>query len=52
MFTVVDGKLKSVPVELGPIVGSLITIVSGIERTTEFVLDGRGRAEGQQVEVK
>jgi RND family efflux transporter MFP subunit len=52
MFTVVDGKLKSVPVELGQIVGSLITIVSGIDQTTEFVLDGRGRAEGQQVEVK
>ncbi len=51
VFVVEDGKLKSLPVVLGPIVGSLVTVVSGIEPDTQFVLDGRGRAEGQQVEV-
>lgn len=52
VFIVEEGKLKSVPVVLGPIVGSLVTITSGIDRTTEFVLDGRGRSDGQSVEVK
>jgi HlyD family secretion protein len=51
VFKVEDGKLKAMPVVIGPIVGSLVTIVSGIDRDTQFVLDGRGRAEGQQVEV-
>ena len=51
MFAVKDGKLQAIPVTIGPIVGSLVTILSGIDRTTEFVLDVRGRAEGQEVTV-
>lgn len=51
MFTVQDGKLVSVPVTIGDILGSYITITSGISLETEFVLDARGLSEGEAVEA-
>ncbi len=51
MFVVESGKLISIPVEVGPIVGSFVTIKAGIDRATEFVLDARGLSAGQSVET-
>ncbi|MFM2424125.1 MAG: hypothetical protein RLZZ70_516 [Candidatus Parcubacteria bacterium] len=51
VFVVVDNKLESRQVTLGPINGSFVTILSGIDATTEFVLDARGKTAGEVVEV-
>ncbi len=51
VFVVEDNKLKARPVEVGPISGSLVTILSGIDATTEFVIDARGKTDGEVVEV-
>ncbi len=51
VFVVVDNKLQAKPVTLGPINGSFVTILTGIDMTTEFVLDARGKTDGEVVEV-
>ena len=50
MFGVVDGVLVELPIVVGPIVGSYVTIESGIDLTTVFVTDVRGLSSGQKVE--
>lgn len=50
MFIVIDNKLVSVPVEIGPISGSFVEITYGIDTATEFVVDARGLTEGLVVE--
>ncbi len=50
-FSVENGALKAHPVELGPIVGDLVVVKSGIERTTAIVTDARGLKEGELVET-
>jgi multidrug efflux pump subunit AcrA (membrane-fusion protein) len=52
VFVVVDNKLEPRPVTVGPINGTFVTILSGIDQTTEFVLDARGKTAGEVVEVK
>lgn len=52
MFVVENNTLRAIPVTLGAIVGSLVTITSGIDADTVFVLDVRGRSEGQEVAIK
>jgi multidrug efflux pump subunit AcrA (membrane-fusion protein) len=51
IFTIEDGVLKSRPVTIGTIIGSLVTIESGLDNNTEFVLDARGLSDGQRVEA-
>ncbi|MCU0678157.1 MAG: HlyD family efflux transporter periplasmic adaptor subunit [Candidatus Pacebacteria bacterium] len=51
IFVVENDRLKQVPVEVGAISGSLVTIESGLDATTEFVLDARGRVVDEQVTV-
>lgn len=51
VFFVVDGKLKSQPVTIGAIRGSLIEITSGLEPQSVIVVDARGLVDGQSVEV-
>ncbi len=51
MFVVENGKLVAKEVTVGSVSGSLIVIESGIDRSTEFVLDARGLSEGQAVEA-
>lgn len=50
-FSVENGALKAHPVELGAIVGDLVVVKSGIERTTAIVTDARGLKEGELVEI-
>lgn len=52
IFVIEDNKLKAVPVEVGTISGSLVTILSGLDADTVFVFDARGRSEGETVEVR
>lgn len=51
IFVVKEGKLESVPVELGSVVGSSVVIVSGIDSQTEIVIDARGLTAGTSVEA-
>lgn len=51
IFVVENDRLKQVSVEVGAISGSLVTIKSGLDATTEFVLDARGRVVDEQVTV-
>jgi multidrug efflux pump subunit AcrA (membrane-fusion protein) len=51
IFTVENNKLKSVPVELGAINGELVVVTKGISAATEFVVDARGKTEGEEVVV-
>lgn len=51
MFTVEDGQLVANQVELGPVSGSYVEIISGIDASTEFVFDARGLTEGFKVEA-
>jgi hypothetical protein len=51
IFVVENDRLKQVPVEVGAISGSLVTIENGLDATTEFVLDARGRVVDEQVTV-
>ncbi|MFN3692789.1 MAG: efflux RND transporter periplasmic adaptor subunit [Candidatus Paceibacteria bacterium] len=51
VFVVDNNLLRAVPVEIGEVNGSLVTIKSGIDSTTEFVVDARGKTDGEQVEV-
>jgi RND family efflux transporter MFP subunit len=52
MFTVVDGVLTAIPVEIGEVSGSYVTILSGLDDSTKFVRDVRGKNVGQAVTVK
>ncbi len=51
IFVVENDRLKQVPVTVGDINGSLVVIESGLDATTEFVLDARGRVVDEQVTV-
>lgn len=51
MFTVENGVLTSRPIQIGPISGSNVTIVDGIDMSTEFVIDARGLTDGERVEA-
>ncbi|PCI29114.1 hypothetical protein COB52_02875 [Candidatus Kaiserbacteria bacterium] len=52
VFTVVNGKLVSIPVTLGEIVQNSVTLTSGVAPSTEIVLDARGLNEGDSVNIK
>ncbi len=49
VFTIEDGQLKTVPIEVGAIRGNLVEVVSGISADTLIVKDARGLSEGQHV---
>jgi multidrug efflux pump subunit AcrA (membrane-fusion protein) len=51
IFVVENDKLVARPVSVGDINGSLVTITEGLDTTTEFVIDVRGKAEGETVTV-
>lgn len=51
MFAVVDGTLSALPVEVGEVRGNQVEIISGIDSTTQFVVDVRGKSADQEVEV-
>jgi len=50
VFLVEDNTLVARPVMVGQIAGSFVTIESGLDRSTEFVVDARGLTEGLAVE--
>jgi multidrug efflux pump subunit AcrA (membrane-fusion protein) len=51
VFVVENEILIARPVSLGEISGNMVTVLDGIERTTEFVVDARGKTVGEPVEV-
>lgn len=51
MLAVENGVLVALPITIGPIVGSTVTVTEGIDSTTEFVLDARGLTTGTVVDV-
>tara|TARA_B100002051_G_scaffold276537_1_gene325506 strand:+ start:5832 stop:7370 length:1539 start_codon:yes stop_codon:yes gene_type:complete len=51
MFTISDGRLVSVPVEIGNVFGSSVEILSGITSSDEFVVDARGLQVDEEVEI-
>ncbi len=51
VFVVEGNALKAIPVEVGTINGSRVEIRSGITAETEFVVDARGKTDGEVVEV-
>ena len=51
VLVVEDGILKKVPVTIGDIFGTSVVIEAGLDMDSEFVLDARGRNEGEEVEV-
>ncbi len=46
-----DGVLKKVPVTLGNVFGTNVVVEEGLDIDSEFVLDARGRNEGEEVQV-
>lgn len=46
-----DNTLVTVPVELGPVEGDSVTVVSGLTLDTQIVVDVRGLKEGEEVSV-
>jgi len=51
-FTVSDtGTLQAVAVELGPITGEAVVIMSGLDATTKIVTDARGLKDGEIVDI-
>lgn len=52
IFRVVDGVIVASPVTLGDIRGSYVVIDSGLSLTDEIIVDVRGLASGQSVEIK
>lgn len=52
VFTLDDGALTAHSVELGPLLGDKVQILSGIERDWYIVTDARGLKEGQAVVAK
>jgi multidrug efflux pump subunit AcrA (membrane-fusion protein) len=51
VFQVVDEKLSVTNIELGAIRGDRVDVVSGIEESSEIVVDARGLAAGAEVTV-
>ena len=51
VFIVENDTLKKTGVQLGQVRGGQVKINSGIEVSTEFVLDARGFSQGDKVEV-
>ena len=51
VFTVASSTLQSHPVTLGTILGSQITVVSGLDPTMDIVVDARGLADNQKIVV-
>jgi len=49
IFTVTDGVLVAIPVEIGDVRGELLEILTPLESTLRIVTDARGLAEGQRV---
>lgn len=52
IFTVKDdGALESHSVTLGALIGDVVVVESGIDKTTRIVTDARGLKEGEKVEI-
>lgn len=51
VFVIENDTLVSRPVILGDITGTMVTVLDGIDHTTEFVVDARGKNEGQRVAI-
>ncbi len=51
VFQVIDGALTKLPVTVGDVRGRFVGIEAGLDINTEFVLDVRGKAEGDIVKV-
>lgn len=51
IFVVENGILTRKDIELGEVRGGMVNVISGIESTTEFVIDARGFAHGDKVEI-
>ena len=51
VYTVADGKLEAISVELGRITGTSVEILSGITIEDQIVVDARGLVIGQKVEA-
>lgn len=51
IFVVENDILVAKPVTLGTVTGTKVTVLSGIEYDTEFVVDARGKNAGEKVTV-
>jgi multidrug efflux pump subunit AcrA (membrane-fusion protein) len=51
VFVVENEKLVARPVVLGTVSGSMVTVLEGIDATTPFVVDARGKTAGESVLV-
>lgn len=51
IFTVVDGRLVAVPVEIGEVRGERIEVLTSLDANMRIVTDARGLADGQQVTI-
>jgi len=51
VFVVENDTLVARPVTLGPVVGSMVTVLSGLDYDTQFVIDARGKNAGEEVTV-
>lgn len=51
VFVIEDGVLVAVPVEVGAVANGQVTILSGIDPDTRFVIDARGKSEGTSVTI-
>lgn len=51
VFVIENDTLKAVPVDVGTVAGSFVTIEAGMTADTVFVLDARGLTDGQRVEA-
>ncbi len=46
-----DGLLSALPVTLGAVSGDMVEVLSGLDNTTEIVVDARGRKAGETVTI-
>jgi hypothetical protein len=51
IFTVEEGRLVAIPVEIGEVRGERLEVIVGLSPETRIVRDARGLAEGQAVTV-
>jgi RND family efflux transporter MFP subunit len=51
IFTVEEGRLVAIPVEIGEVRGERIEVIVGLSAETRIVKDARGLSEGQAVNV-
>ncbi len=51
IFVVENGVMTKKDIDLGEVRGGMVNIISGIELATEFVVDVRGFAHGDKVEI-